>query len=319
MTRKRSLCGSLSMLHFLLLLTLVAGCRPAPAKSRKASPAALDPSRLNGEAALEEVRNFSAIHPRHSGTLGAARAADYLAGRLRSIGIDPLVDSFEQNTPSGPVMFRNVVGIVPGRKREAIILASHYDTKSGIGDTFSGANDSGSSTGLLLAIADQLRRAAPLPVEVLIAFFDGEECMTTYATNDGLHGSRHLARTLVQNRRADQTRAMILMDMIGDRDLQVTIPRNSSRHLVAMAFESARTLGVRNQFSLAKGNILDDHVPFLEVGIPAIDLIDFKFGSRPGKNDYWHTPEDTVDKLSANSLETVGRVVMEMLNRLMED
>ena len=112
---------------------------------------------------------------------------------------------------------------------------------------------------------------------------------------------------------------MILMDMIGDRDLQVTIPRNSSSHLVALAFESATALGVRDRFSFSRSNILDDHVPLIEPGIPSINLIDFQFGSRPGKNDYWHTPEDTLDKVSPDSLEIVGRVVIEMLNRIMAE
>lgn len=316
MTGKNRRGSSTSSLAALLLM-LAAGCSRAPYDSEKTEETVLDPGKLNGQAAFEEVRSFVAIGPRHSGTPGAASAAEYLAERLRAIGIDPLVDEFTDNTPSGPVTFRNVVGVIPGRSRDTIILGSHYDTKSGIGEAFCGANDSGSSTGLLLEIADQLRMAAPLPVEILVAFFDGEECLANYGAGDGLHGSRRLARTLVQNRRADRTRAVILMDMVGDRDLQVTVPRNSSPPLVATAFESARSLGVRNRFYLARESILDDHVPFIEAGIPAIDLIDFQFGSAPGKNDYWHTPEDTLDKLSPDSLQTVGRVVIEMLNRMM--
>jgi glutaminyl-peptide cyclotransferase len=301
----------------LLASALGASCRRDSVPPQETGVrAALDPRALKGETALEEARNFVALGPRDAGTAGAARAAQYLAERLRTMSIDPLVDRFERLTPAGPIIFRNVAGVIPGKRNVTVILGSHYDTKSGIADTFAGANDSGSSTGLLLALADQLRQAAPLPLEVLVVFFDGEECRRSYGPGDGLHGSRRLAQTLVRNQRVGRTRAMILLDMVGDRDLKVTIPRNSTPALVTLAFESARALGMRNRFSLAKGNVLDDHVPFLEAGIPAVNLIDFEYGSKPGLNDHWHTPNDTIDKLSAGSLEAVGQVVIEMLNRL---
>ena len=111
-------------------------------------------------------------------------------------------------------------------------------------------------------------------------------------------------------------RAVIVLDMIGDRDLNVGIPRNGSRTLVLAALDAADALGYAGIFRRADGGVIDDHVPFLERGMPAIDLIDFEFGSAPGRNDYWHTPEDTLDKLSAASLETVGRVALQMVLEL---
>ena len=172
-------------------------------------------------------------------------------------------------------------------------------------------------SGLLLELARVLQMAGPLPVNIGIAFFDGEECRQNYAAHDGLHGSVHAARALRLNRRADQVRAVIILDMIGDKDLKVTVPRNSTPDLAVRVFRAAEAEKVRDKFALMAGSLLDDHYPFLEAGMPAVDLIDFEYGSAPGRNDYWHTSQDTLDKLSAESLGIVGRVVIRMLNDLM--
>jgi glutaminyl-peptide cyclotransferase len=150
-------------------------------------------------------------------------------------------------------------------------------------------------------------------------FFDGEECMTHYGLSDGLHGSRHLAKRLIDAGRAGDIQAMILLDMIGDRDLTVTIPRNSTPALIAAFFEASREDGAREKFSLFPLQIGDDHDPFFSAGIPAIDIIDFHYGSAPGRNDYWHTEADRIDKISAESLGVVGRIVLRVLNRLIAE
>jgi len=186
-----------------------------------------------------------------------------------------------------------------------------------LGAGFEGANDSASSSGLLLELVRVLQAAGPLPVNIGIAFFDGEECRHSYTARDGLHGSRHAARALCLNRRMDQVRAVIILDMIGDSNLTVTIPRNCTPDLATRVFRAAAAEKVRNKFSLMAGALLDDHQPFLEAGMPSVVLIDFEYGSAPGRNDYWHTPQDTLDKLSAKSLGIIGRVVIRMLNDLM--
>jgi len=301
-----------------LVLLSAGACRrgergaPGPGPAPRGEPAA-----FRGASAWAEVEAFVALGPRHAGTPGAAEAAAYLAERLRAAGLEPLIDTFEDRAPGGAAVFRNVHAELTGRERGTIVLASHYDTKTGIGEDFAGANDSGSSTGLLLALAAHLRARGPHRYDILFAFFDGEECRERYGPHDGLHGSRRLARTLVRNGRAAAVAAVIVIDMVGDRDLTLTLPRNGTPRLTTLAFDCARRLGVRDRLSLARGEILDDHVPFLEAGMPAVDLIDFEYGSRPGLNDYWHTPEDTLDKLSAQSLETVGRLVLCMVDDLM--
>ncbi|MBT7702339.1 MAG: M28 family peptidase [Verrucomicrobia bacterium] len=286
------------------------------------------PASVDGVAALDEVSRFVALGPRDAGTPGAARGAAYLLARLRGIGYRPLLDAFSESTPRGQVGFSNIIGVPPGYDGSSItkvlqnsagpvvILLSHYDTKTGISETFGGANDSGSSTGLLLHLGRLLSaQKPPLPL-VLLAFVDGEECHTAYGTNDGLHGSRHLAQQIESSGQAGRVQAVIVLDMIGDADLNVRIPPNTTQALLADALTAAEAEGVRKQFGISKSRILDDHVPFLERRIPAIDLIDFEYGSAPGLNDYWHTEADTMDKLSAESLATVGRVVLRMLQNL---
>ncbi len=292
---------------------LMAGCRPSPVAPPR-PVARLDPAAVDGERALGEVAALVALGLRDAGTPGAAAAADHIRGRLRAVGVEAEIEEFEDETPFGPRTFRNVVGRLPGRGEGLIILGSHFDTKRGMPDGFQGANDSGSSTGLLIELARVLRAGPVLGPEIRFAFFDGEECLIQYGPRDGLHGSRHMARALVDRQRARDVLAVLVLDMIGDRDLTVMIPRNTHPDLARALFAAAAEEGVRERFRLSPTSILDDHAPFLQAGMPAALLIDFEYGSGPGRNDYWHTAEDTLDKLSAESLTLVGRVVVRFLN-----
>ncbi|MDD5679073.1 MAG: M28 family peptidase [Kiritimatiellae bacterium] len=316
---------NISLLHSFILGTLaaglLAGCRPVAAPKGPEFKL-VAPGSLNADHALAEARALVAISPRDAGTPGARRAAGHLLGRLQAAGVQASLDAFTDEIPGGKTTFWNVMGVIPAAGSRAdkapwIFLGSHFDTKSDLGGGFEGANDSASSSGLLLELARVLQTAGPLSVNIGIAFFDGEECRHSYTARDGLHGSRHASRALYLNRRANQVHAVIILDMIGDRDLKVTIPRNSTSALVTKAFRAAEAEKVRHKFSLMDGALLDDHQPFLEAGIPAVDLIDFEYGSMPGRNDYWHTPQDNLDKLSAESLGIVGRVVLRMVNDLM--
>jgi glutaminyl-peptide cyclotransferase len=279
----------------------------------------LDTSVFDGARALDEARKIVALGPRDAATPGSKEAAKYLCDRLHAFGVEVSIDEFKELSPKGEVAFRNVIGRLSGRGEGLVILGSHYDTKSGIGGKFQGANDSASSSAALLELARVLAQGPILSFEVRFVFFDGEECMAHYGPSDGLHGSRHLAKKLIDDGQARDIKAMILLDMIGDRDLTVTIPRNSTPALIATVFDAAREEGVREKFSLIPLQIGDDHDPFFSAGIPAIDLIDFLYGSAPGKNDYWHTEEDRIDRISADSLGVIGRVVLRVLNRLIAE
>lgn len=274
------------------------------------------PSGFDGAKAMAETEALVKLGSRDAGGGGARRASVLLEGKLKALGLKTTIDTFSEETPSGKMFFNNVLGRLPGKTSRLIVLASHFDTKSGISKDFQGANDSGSSSGVLLELARILSERGPFETEFLIVFFDGEECRKEYGPHDGLHGSRRLAKQIYEAGGAKLVEGVILLDMVGDKNLKIDVPRNSSGVLVKGLFFAAHELGVRPQFGLGQGSILDDHVPFLIAGMPAIDLIDFEYGSASGSNNYWHTTNDTLDKLSVESMQTVGDVVLKMVENL---
>ena len=321
-TRNRHPFGPLPrMLALALLGALVCGCRP-----QTPAAAAFPPfTAADSTNAFDQTARFVALGSRAPGTPEGRRAAEYLEGALRTAGAATVrIASFEDATPSGVRTFHNVLATFPAANPQApwIVLLSHFDTKRDIpGATdetpFVGANDGGSSTGLLLALAARFAIQSPTqppPFNILIACLDGEECALAYSDRDGLHGSRRLARDLRRERLP--VRAVILADMIGDRDLLLEIPRNGTPELRLLALACAERLGIRQHVTLGSSSILDDHQPFLDQGFPAVDLIDFAFGSAPGRNDYWHTIQDTMDKLDPHSFQITGSLIIALLNAL---
>lgn len=299
----------------LLGAALLCGCARQP-ETVEVRPAVFDPAAFGADRAFSELEQFLSLGLRDSGTPGAERAANHLRARLVNAGVEARVDAFEDRTPRGTATFRNVIGRLPGRGRGLIILGSHYDTMSGMPEGFQGANDSGSSTAVLLELARMMARGPEVGPEIWFVFFDGEEAMAGYGPYDGLHGSRRMAAALVGEKKDSSVLAVIILDMIGDTNLTVTIPRNTTPWLVNTAFDAAREEGVRSRFSLYAYEVGDDHDPFFSAGMPAVNLIDFHYGSAPGLNDYWHTAQDTLDKISAESLGIVGRVTVRIVNRI---
>jgi len=265
--------------------------------------------RVDGIRAFTHVENLVRIGSRAAGTPGATKATAYIARELAKLGVRADFQRFRDRTPAGEIEFVNLLAKITDNDRPVVLIGSHYDTKTGI-EGFEGANDSGSSTGLLLELARAVKELPPTGVDVWLAFLDGEEARAQYSSGDGLHGSRHMAQWIVNEGLKSRIRAVVILDMVGDRSLSVTIPRNSSMELVSAVFIAARQNGVRESFSLYPYEVGDDHEPFLKAGIPAIDIIDFEYGSAPHRNDYWHTSADTLDKLSPESLELVGNVVL---------
>lgn len=269
---------------------------------------------FDGKRALRETKSLIALGQRVSGTPGAKNAASQIAQRLKSFDLSPVVDSFRAETPRGEVEFQNVIAKIAGKNQRPILLCSHFDTKPGMPEGFQGANDSGSSSGTLLELARVLSSSVR-EHPIWIVFFDGEECRYSYSKRDGLHGSRHLAKELNRRGITDKIRAVIVLDMIGDRDFKATIPSNSDEQLIKMLFKAARKVGTREYFT-RYGAILDDNIPFKKLGIATLNIIDFNFGSAPGKNDYWHTAEDRLDKISPESLQITADTLLEMLRML---
>lgn len=253
--------------------------------------------------------------PRDSGTTRSMLAANYLLDAASAAGADVRRDMFVAKTPKGERRFTNLIASFK-RNPDApwVVLVSHYDTKTGV--DCPGANDGASTSGLLVALAGVLYNHRTQNDNVMLIWTDGEECMNAYVEDDGLWGSRHAAKSLKES--GVKVKAVICLDMLGDKDLHVSIPKNSSPALSKIALAAAKKAGVADKVSRVDLLVKDDHVPFLEAGFKSIDLIDFEYGSAPGLNDYWHTAKDTVDKISEESLFTAGKLVAGMLDILLQ-
>ena len=255
--------------------------------------------------------------PRNAGTIRARLAAGWILDRVSRTGVDAALDRFTDGTPDGERSFCNVMVEIPGSATNApwIVLMSHYDTAPNVGQGFQGANDGASTTGLLIALAAAIRRAGPHRDSIALVWTDGEECRREYGPDDGFHGSRRLVDVFRERHRP--VKAAICLDMLGDRNLNIIIPGNGEPILRKIAKVAAGRAGVGRYVTLSDDVIVkDDHQAFLDAGCAAVDIIDFDFGSAPGRNDYWHTPADTIDKISEASLLMSGRLVAEMLNIL---
>ena len=257
-----------------------------------------------------------ACTPRDAGTIRGRLAANWLMDRASRTGADAAVDPFRAATPNGEKTFANVVVEFKGAKENApwIVLISHFDTAPNIGPGFEGANDGASTSALLVALVGAVRRAGQQSDNIAFIWTDAEECSVTYSENDGLQGAKHAVEEFKKRRRA--VKAAIGLDMLGDRDLHIRMPANGTVKLQNAVFEAARRAGLEGLVSLGRDTVKDDFVAFLDAGCPAVNLIDFDFGSAPGKNDYWHTVHDKMDKISDASLLKAGMLVAELLNML---
>jgi len=289
------------------LAGILAGCTPPP-------PKPIDPATFDGRRAMTHVENLVKMGPRPAGSAGLAKSATYISSQLEEAGLTAVEQVFTSSSPRGPLQFRNVVAKTSrrGGPGQVIVVASHFDTKYLPDINFVGANDGGSSSGALLEIA---RCAASQP-DIWFVFFDGEEAIREYDATDGLVGSKFFVQQLTGDNQVNWIKAVILLDMVGDANLKISLPANSTPALVQQVFDAARDVGHRDYFEPGSAEIVDDHIPFIRAGIPAVNLIDFQFGSAPGLNDYWHTDKDTLDKLSVRSLEIVGHTTLRLIAKL---
>ena len=294
---------------------------PTPTASPARSPAAAKYA-IDGERAFEHVRKQVEFGPRPAGSAELAKTREYLVSELKSYGLDVTVDEWQAATPIGPRKMANVVAELPGESTDVVVLSSHYDTKLFKEFRFDGANDGGSSTGALLEMARVMKATTQKPrLTYRFVFFDGEEafcenwddCKTPDGP-DNTYGSRYYVKQLKAKGEIKRVRAMILLDMIGYKELE--LGRNemlSTRWLIDAVWDAARELGYDNYFISGMEDCDgDDHVPFLQEGIEALDII--QLGSYP----YWHTADDTLDKISPQSLKVVGDTVLGSLPRIEE-
>jgi Zn-dependent M28 family amino/carboxypeptidase len=289
----------------LIFTLLIAACVPA-------SPTSDDFAKV-GQAALDWTRRAVELGPRHPGSAGHRKLQALIAGELRNQQAEVVEEKFTAQTPAGPMPMNNIIGKFPGSSGRVVVVSGHYDTLSREGMHFVGANDAGSSTGLLIAMAGWLRGRS-LDDEVWLVFFDGEESFVRWEGNDHTYGSRYLANRWRQDGTAAKIKALINVDMIGDADLGLVYELNSTPWLRDLVWKTAHRLGYGKQFPYQPpGYIEDDHMPFVASGYSALDLIDMQYGMF---NRYWHTEQDTLDKLSPSSFAVVLHVLSETLREL---
>lgn len=296
-------------------MNLLSGLKPAIAVALLISPLAARAQHFNGEKAYEYTRDFVAIGPRWPTGPGHLKAEQFLRSHLQHDQLEE--DAFTADTPIGPVGMRNFIARFPGTRSGVIVLATHYETNYYLRHIhFVGANDGGSTTGLLLAIADRLREQTAHGKKldgcsVWLVFFDGEESISgTWTRSDSTYGSRHLAAKWGRDGTLKRIRAFILTDMIGDKNLDIQREERSADWLVALVRQAARKFGDERYFFQEDMAVEDDHLPFVERGVPSIDLIDLNYGPN---NSYHHTAQDTMDKISAHSLTIDGDVILETI------
>jgi peptidase M28-like protein len=279
---------------------------PKPASA----PAGASLPHADGQRALQYTREVVAFGPRYVGSPGHARTEAYLRQALKGDNLQE--DTFTASTPAGSFRMTNFIARFPGKKDGLIVVTGHYDTLYGRKD-FVGANDGGSSTGLLLELARQLHGEKLDGYSVWLVWFDGEEAIRQWSPTDSVYGSRHLAAMWAKEGTLKKIQAFLLLDMIGDADLNVERDSNSAPWLEDVVYKAATELGYQAHFFGRPNQIEDDHLPFARAGVPVADLIDLNYGPN---NSYWHTPQDTLDKLSPQSLEIVGSVVLETIRLL---
>lgn len=267
---------------------------------------------FSGAAALEYTKKAVAFGPRPPATQANKNEQNWIRAELRKFPKCQVTeDSFSGQTPLGPMPMTNIIARFPGTSGRAVVFTGHFDTKRFTGHQFVGANDGGASAGFLLEFA-RVVATRTYKDDVYIVWFDGEEAIGDWSATDGIHGSRHLAAKWASDGTLSRIKALVNVDMIGDKDLGIMQVTNSSPRLLNQVWEIAKQLGYGKYFLEVGSAIEDDHIPFIRAGVNALDLIDFDYGP---DNKYWHTDQDTIDKVSGYSLEVVGNVLLELLRR----
>jgi Zn-dependent M28 family amino/carboxypeptidase len=257
---------------------------------------------FDSKRAWKHLQRQVEIGPRPPGSAALNKTREYIASELKAAGIEARVQTFLARTPVGETPMANVVATIPGRRPERIVLASHFDTKLFTNIRFVGANDGASSTAALIELGRVLKgRQNEYTIELL--FLDGEEAVVEWQGNDNTYGSRHYVLTAQKSGDIGRIKALVLLDMIGDRNLTIRRDPNSTPWLVDIIWAAAARLGHRGTFVSEFLPIEDDHIPFLRAGVPAVDVIDLE-------NPTWHTVNDTLEHVSERSLQIVGDVIV---------
>jgi glutaminyl-peptide cyclotransferase len=300
-----------------------AAAAPKESAPSTAVPAATDasttsadlgpPPAFNSARAMQYVKEIVAFGPRPIGSANHKKVEDYIHAHLKGDQVED--DAFIIDTSEGKFPVRNIIAKYPGTRDGIVVIASHYDTNYPLRDTnYVGANDGASSSALLLEIANQLRGKKLDGYSVWLLWDDAEEAIKLpWTDTNSVYGVRHLAQKWQDDGTIKNIKAFILEDMIGDADLNIERDENSTPWLEDLIYQAATRLGYQSHFFARTVPMEDDHKPFMQRNVPSADLIDFEYGYN---NVFWHTTQDTVDKLSPKSLEIVGTVTLETVQML---
>lgn len=284
------------------------------ALAAQATPATSLHDAFDAKQALTYTAQVAGFGERPPGSPGHAKTQALIKQVVQKNGGQIETDDFTAQTPRGPIEVHNIIGkfnATADPNQPIFILAGHYDTLFKPG--FIGANDGASSTAILLSFADALAKHKT-QMQIWLVWTDLEEALESFQGDDGLYGSRHLAQKLAADGRAKRVRGFFLLDMIGDKSLDVTRETESTRWLQDFIAQAAKQLGYSQYFFQYSMAIIDDHKSFLDVGIPAVDVVDARFGRMgpqfDGMGEFHHANTDTMDKVSAESLNIVGRTIL---------
>ena len=295
----------IALAAFAAALVMPLGACAEPPQNTPAAPRAATPMKFDGARAFADLQRQVAFGPRPSGTPALVKTRQYLLDQLKAAGIRTQEQPFTATTPAGPVAMTNIIGTITGRRSDRIVLASHYDTKRAP-FKFVGANDGASSTAALIELGRALAKSQPeWTIELL--FFDGEEAVNwDWAGTDNTYGSRHYVQAAQKAGTLGTIKALVLLDMIGDRDLVIRRESYSTPWLVEAIWSAAARTGHGSTFVTELTTVEDDHINFVRAGVPSVDVIDLD-------NPTWHTAQDDLEHVSQKSLQAVGDVILAAL------
>jgi glutaminyl-peptide cyclotransferase len=327
-------CSALGAVGLVFCVSLAACARPsaqdkkqqlapgslnaaAPASSGLGSTASSNtgaaPS-FDAARAMQYTREAVAFGPRPIGSASHKKLEEYIYSHLKGDLVED--DLFMADTPEGKFPVRNIIAKFQGEKDGIIVIAGHYDTNYPLRNTgYVGANDGGSSTGLLLELARQFHGKKQHGYSVWLVWTDGEEAVKDWTDSDSVYGARHLAEIWQKDGTLQKIKAFLLADMIGDADLNIEHDQSSTPWLEDLVYQAATRLGYQSHFFARENAVGDDHTPFMLRGVPCADIIDFDYGYN---NVFWHTRQDALDKLSPKSLEIAGSVILETVRLVNE-
>lgn len=283
-----------------------------PGPPPEAIPDSAPLPQIDAKRAFDYTREVTAFGPRYMGSENHKKLEQYILDHLKGDQVED--DAFTADTVEGKFPVRNIIAKYPGTKDGIIAILGHYDTNYPLRNTgYVGANDGGSSTAILLEFANQLRGKKRDGYSVWLVWTDGEEAVRQWSDTDSNYGSRHLAEKWEKDGTLKKIKALMIMDMIADADLDIQRNTYGTPWLMDLIYTAAQRGGYQSHFYAQEGGIEDDHLPFLKRGVPCADVIDLDYGYN---NVFHHSPQDTMDKLSPKSLEIVGNTILETIRML---